>query len=250
MKALFRIAGGAVCLALIGWFLLPLGNGIVHIGMVWPALLLALGASLCFFPGWPRLLPARLRKVCAACLIGGLALTAALLGLMVSAACAAPDPAAPPATVIVPGCQVRADGQPSLMLRSRIQAAFDYLTAHPGAVCVASGGMDDSEPFPEARSIAERLIAMGIDPSRIYREDQSGTTAENLAFSAAVIAENGLDPRVVIASDTFHQYRCAYYARRAGLSPSAVCAAPYLPLAPSYWTREMVAILAAWIRGY
>ena len=250
MRALLRVAGGCACLALAGWFLLPLGSGILHVGMVWPALVLVLGASLCFFPGWYRRLPARLWKTCAVCLAAGLALAAAVLGLMLSAASRTPDEADPPATVVVLGCQVRPDGRPSLMLRRRIEAAYGYLAAHPEAVCVASGGTDDREPFAEARCIAEALIAMGVDPARIYQESDSRSTAENLAFSAALIAENGLDPRVVVATDTFHQYRGAYYARRAGLTPSAVCAAPYLPLAPSYWAREMAGILAAWLRGY
>ena len=53
-------------------------------------------------------------------------------------------------TVVVLGCQVFPDGHPSLMLRGRINAAYDYLTAHPDALCVASGGQNGSEPISEA----------------------------------------------------------------------------------------------------
>lgn len=247
---LLRIAAIAACAALSLWFLLPLGDGILHAGMVWPVALLMLIASLCAFPGWYRRLPKPLWKTAAACLLAGLTLIAVLSGLMLHAASDAPDEHDPPKTVIVLGCQVRGDGRPSLMLRARIRAACAYLNAHPDAVCIASGGMDDSEPFTEAESIANELIAMGIAPERIYSESASHSTYENLAFSAEVIARNGLDTRVVLATDTFHQYRGGYYARQAGLTPAAVCAAPYLPLAPSYWTREMLAILAAWVRGY
>lgn len=248
--AIVRCLAAAAGLALCVWFLLPLGSGIFHVGMIWPVPLLLLGASLCLFPGWHRRLPLSMRRAAGACLGAGLLLIAALLGLMIGAACAAPETSAPPETVIVLGCQVRDDGKPSAMLRARINAAYDYLAAHPEAVCIASGGMDDSEPFTEASSIADTLQDMGIDAGRIYCESGSHSTYENLACSAQVIAAEGLDGHVVIATDTFHQYRAAYYARRAGLAPSAVCAAPYLPLAPSYWTREMLGILAAWVRGY
>ena len=43
MKAV-RYAGAAVCLALAAYFMAPLVMGILHIGMVYPAALLALAA--------------------------------------------------------------------------------------------------------------------------------------------------------------------------------------------------------------
>ena len=44
MKAV-RYAGAAVCLALAAYFMAPLVMGILHIGMVYPAALLALAAA-------------------------------------------------------------------------------------------------------------------------------------------------------------------------------------------------------------
>ena len=44
MKAV-RYAGAAVCLALAAYFMAPLVMGILHIGMVYPAALLALAAG-------------------------------------------------------------------------------------------------------------------------------------------------------------------------------------------------------------
>ena len=50
MKAV-RYAGAAVCLALAAYFMAPLVMGILHIGIVYPAALLALaaGAALWWF---------------------------------------------------------------------------------------------------------------------------------------------------------------------------------------------------------
>ena len=50
---------------------------------------------------------------------------------------------------------------------------------------------------------------MGIAPERILLEDQSASTEENLAFSAALLREKGLSTDVAIASDNFHQRRAA-----------------------------------------
>ena len=157
---------------------------------------------------------------------------------MALAAARRPDPADPPGTVIVLGCEARPDGRPSVMLQSRINAACAYLTAHPEAVCVASGGKDDAETITEAECIRTTLVSMGIDPGRIYLEDRSGSTYENLTFSAALIADRGLDDRVAIATDNFHEYRGQFFARRAGLTPCSLGCASYPLLGPGYWARE------------
>ena len=135
------------------------------------------------------------------------------------------------------------------MLRGRIQAAYDYLSQHSEAVCVASGGQNDSEPISEAACIRETLVGMGIDPARIYMEDKSTSTEENLRFSAGVIAENGLPVDVAIASDNFHQLRARIWAERSGLTPcSAGCASPWF-LTAGYWAREAAALVYMVITG-
>jgi len=250
MKALPRLFLGSVCLLLAVYFLMPLGVGILHLGMVWPAALLLLIASVCFFPRWPSRLPRWLRRTAAVGIAVGATTVLTVLLLMVRASLDRPHEADPPATVIVLGCQVRSDGQPSVMLQSRIDAAYAYLAAHPDAVCVASGGMDDAETVTEAACIRDTLVAMGIDPARIYTEERSGSTYENLTYSAAVIADKGLDSHVALATDNFHEYRGQFFARRAGLIPCSIGCTSYWALGPGYWAREVLGVLAAWARGY
>ena len=78
MKAV-RYAGAAVCLALAAYFMAPLVMGILHIGMVYPAALLALAAAMLLRPRWFRRLPRWLRRTGGALLGAGLALLAAVL---------------------------------------------------------------------------------------------------------------------------------------------------------------------------
>ena len=154
-----------------------------------------------------------------------------------------------PCTVIVLGCQVLEDGRPSLMLQKRIDAAYGYLSAHPDAACVASGGLDDSETVTEAQCIRSTLVSMGIDEGRIYLEDRSRSTEENLSFSAAIIREQSLPQQAVIASDNFHQLRAAILAERDGLTPYAAgCASPWF-LTAGYWAREEAALLCMAVTG-
>lgn len=236
-----RYAGAAVCLALAAYFMAPLVMGILHIGMVYPAALLALAAAMLLRPRWFRRLPRWLRRTGGALLGAGLALLAAVLVMMAVQAGNRPGPE--DCTVVVLGCQVSANGEPTVMLRDRIDAAYDYLSAHPESRCVASGGQNDNEPISEAACIRNTLAARGIDPDRILLEDRSRSTEENLRFTAEIIRQQGLNPRVAIASDNFHQLRASVWARRCGLEAESLGCASWWPLGPGYWAREAVAVV-------
>lgn len=166
-----------LCLLAAVFFLLPLGIGILHFGMVWPAALLLLCAAWLTWPDFfRRLLRPKWLRALVGCVIA-VCMTAILVTLGKMAMAAADRPAdGQDCTVVVLGCQVFPDGHPSLMLRGRINAAYDYLTAHPDALCVASGGQNGSEPISEAQCIRDTLVSMGIAPERILLEDQSAST--------------------------------------------------------------------------
>lgn len=237
---------GTLSLLGVVYFLMPLAIGVCHVGMFWPAALLLLAAAYCFFPAFFRRLP---RWVKAVVLSGvGLVLAVAIAVFAVMGAAAADHPRGDdaPETVVLLGCQVY-HGRPSMMLQGRIDAAYGYLTAHPKAVCVTTGGLDrTSETLTEGGCAAQTLIAMGIAPERIYAEEKSFDTRENLLFAAEIIKENGLSDHVVIASDNFHQYRGQLFARQAGLeAQSAGCFSPWF-LGAGYACREVVGILATW----
>lgn len=239
-----------LCLLAAVFFLLPLGIGILHFGMVWPAALLLLCAAWLTWPDFfRRLLRPKWLRVLVGCVIA-VCMTAILATLGKMAMAAADRPAdGQDCTVVVLGCQVFPDGHPSLMLRGRINAAYDYLTAHPDALCVASGGQNGSEPISEAQCIRDTLVSMGIAPERILVEDQSASTEENLAFSAALLRKKGLSTDVAIASDNFHQLRAAIWAQRSGLTPySDGCASPWF-LTAGYWARETAALLYMVVTG-
>ena len=86
---------------------------------------------------------------------------------------------------------------------------------------------------------------MGIDKERIYIEDKSVNTEQNLENSAQIIDENNLDKSIVIVSDRFHVLRAKLYAKDSGLNACSACCDTFLPLAPSYWAREILALLKA-----
>lgn len=145
-------------------------------------------------------------------------------------------------TLLVLGCQVR--GQtPSLHLRYRIDAAADYLLAHPEAVAVLSGGKGDAEELSEAACMERELIARGIAPERLYLEEASTDTRENLSFSAALMEQAGLRGPVLIVSNSFHMYRALRMAEDLGLDAEGLAARSRPANLPVYVLREAMALV-------
>ena len=172
---------------------------------------------------------------------------AAVSGIMLYSAA---RPAPSNATVIVLGASVQGN-RVSSMLADRLDAAVRYLERNPKSVCIVSGGQGDNEERPEADVMREYLLDKGVDDSRIYREDRSTSTFENIQFSKEIIEQEALNPSVVIATQEFHQYRGQNFARQAGLTQVGplTCRSPASQLA-SYWVREFFAIQYMWVFGY
>lgn len=145
-------------------------------------------------------------------------------------------------TVVVLGCQVRGT-EPSQMLRLRLEAAYDYLSKNPDTVCIVSGGQGDNELISEAQCMFNYLTnKKGISPDRIYMEDKSSNTRENLKFSQKIIRENGLNTNMAIVTDWYHEMRAAIIAQKLGYSCGAVPAETPKYLTANFVTREIFAI--------
>lgn len=96
-----------MCLALAAYFMAPLVMGILHIGMMYPAALLALAAAMLLRPWWFRRLPRWLCRAGGALLGAGLALLAAVLVMMAVQAENRPGPEDCTVGAGVPGVRQR-----------------------------------------------------------------------------------------------------------------------------------------------
>lgn len=161
---------------------------------------------------------------------------------MIRAASRKPDAAS---TVVVLGCRVYGE-RASLSLEERLEAAYAYLIKDTDAACVLSGGQGNGEDISEAECMYRYLVNKGIEPERLYKEDQSTSTRENLAFSKQVIEENGLNLKIAIATSEYHAYRAGKIAEALGMEYAAVPARTAIWLFPTYYVRELYAILYEW----
>ncbi len=184
--------------------------------------------------------------VVALLVIAGLVL---FLAVSVKMANAAKNEPSPDATVVVLGAGLRGD-RPSKILRGRLDAAAKYLEAHPQSKCIVSGGQGKDEVCTEASVMYDYLVGKGIDPDRIYKEEEATSTLENMRYSRNMIADNGLCESVAIVTQEFHQYRAQQFAVSVGLvDVGAITARTPFDLLASYWIRDFAGICRMWLLG-
>ena len=173
---------------------------------------------------------------------GILVLAAACSVAMISGASGNPEPGN---TVIVLGARVY-ENRLSRAMKGRLDAALMYLEENPESACIVSGGQGKNETATEASVMYRYLTGQGISEDRIYMEDQSTDTEENLRYSKQILEKEQLEPRIVLATNDYHAYRAKHYARDIGLDADVILAPTTWWLWPTSVVREMYGILELW----
>ena len=163
----------------------------------------------------------KLRKFVTVCLTIGLIIVGITEVFIIEASFG--DPREQTQYMVVLGAKVREDG-PSVSLWDRIHGAYDYLRSHPDTVAIVSGGQGADEPMTEARAMYEELVKLGIDPDRIWMEEQATSTWENLTFALDLIEEKtGERPgKLGILSSEYHLFRAGLFAKECGVEPVGI----------------------------
>ena len=238
LKAILIILG----LAIIALFVFPIYRGVFNTGSIAG---IALGVCIIFVTLFSDKLFASKAFVAIFSIIFVLVLFLSVSTSIFIFSGAAQEPL-PDSVVIVLGCQVKGN-KPSLMLERRIEAAAEYLKAHPDAICICSGGKGSDESISEAQCIYTGLTSRGIAEDRLYLEDKSTTTAENFRFSKKIIDEVAPGSSVAIVTNEFHQYRAGKICESVGLQYGSVPSKTSWWLRPTYHVREMFAVLNEWV---
>ncbi|MBQ3488650.1 MAG: YdcF family protein [Clostridia bacterium] len=191
-------------------------------GYSFTALVCLLLAALILFYGFFPLLGAKFPKftkltlrLCTAVLCAGLVLAGITEALIIRHSFG--DPREQVGYMVVLGAKVRSTG-PSVSLWDRIYGARDYLQAHEDVIAVVSGGQGPDEPMTEARAMYDALVELGIDPDRIWLEEQATSTWENITYSLDLIEEKtGARPeKIGVLSSEYHLFRASLLAKKCG----------------------------------
>lgn len=154
------------------------------------------------------------------------------------------DPEADFRYMVVLGAKVNGT-EPSLALRDRLNAAGDYLQSHPDTIAILSGGQGPDEGMTEASCMFRELVEMGIEPERLWLEEKSTSTWENLNFSLDIIEEKtGERPaHIGLLSSEYHLFRAGLFARECGVAASGVPArTSWFTLRLNYFLREAAGV--------
>lgn len=240
--AVMRVIGQGLLLAGCAWFLLPIVHGGFDLGAAFGLCVCILGFVLMrFYPkavahGGRRKIFVRVIS----CLYAiGVAWVVYLTILMFSAQFAVPPHNT---NVIVLGSQVYSAERMGKASTNRVNAAYEYLMKNPQASVIVTGGQGGDEPCPEAIAEKNALVRMGIDEQRIYVEDESRNTRQNMQYSKVIADENGLGTEFVITTQSFHMFRAMQLAKAAGLTPYCLIADTDPILFSEYYGRELLSL--------
>lgn len=218
------------------WFFLTWGiGGLVLVG--WGFLLLSQRTEK--IPRWI--------KICWGVLVAvGLAAFVVVEGLIFTEFGARAQPGAD--YCIVLGAQMKANG-PSNTLQRRLDRALVYLRENPGTLVIVSGCQGSNEPVSEARGMYDYLVKAGIDPERIWMEEASRNTCENLEFSGKLL--NRQENSVVLVTNNFHMFRALRLAEGAGYGHvQGLAASSYPWTLPNNLLREFMGVVKDFMVGH
>ncbi len=190
---------------------------------------------------WPKAMK-WLRGIFTVLLCLGLALALVTEIFIVAASFGTPDKSCD--YIVVLGAKVRTSG-PSLSLWDRIYAARDYLLENPDVIAVVSGGQGADEPMTEAQAMYDELVKLGIDPSRIWLEEEATSTWGNLNLSLDLIEEKtGSRPDTLgVISSEYHLFRAGLQARDCGVDFVGIPAKTSYPSqAINHFMREIAGV--------
>lgn len=190
-------------------------------------------------------IPKWLKGVCAIGITLGLVLFCVVEGFILSEFNAQPSSGAD--YCIILGAQWKDNG-PSEVLRRRLDEAIIYLNNNPETKVIVSGGQGGNERITEAAGMQEYLINAGIATERIFLEDKSTNTYENLVFSGEFLDET--KDKVVIVTNNFHVFRALGIAKKQGYTNAeGLAASSVTGLIPNNLLREFLGVIKDFVVG-
>lgn len=239
---LIRVSVFIIGIILLPFFILPMTVGIIHTGTVVGTIACIVFILFSIFTDkiisgvkflWKNIFMKIVLLGVAVFVVLGIIFVITMSLFMIFSAGDKPDGTED--AVVVLGCKVNGES-PSLMLRKRIEKAYEYSLENPDVIIIASGGKGRDEGISEAECIKRELVSMGVDEKRILTEDKSTDTYENLENTLSLIKKE--NPEIAIVTDGFHQFRAGLICDDMEIEKTSLSAKTPLFLLPSYIVRE------------
>lgn len=152
--------------------------------------------------------------------------------------------------IIVLGAQVKPDGEPSLQLQWRLEAAAKAWKASP-CVVVTCGAQGSNEPAPEAHVMRDVLMELGVAEGDILCDASSFNTRQNIENAARLLEGRSVQKVCIVTSD-YHLPRAMALAQDRGMEATGMGSPTKLGM--FYWVknhgREALAWCKYWVEKY
>ncbi len=145
--------------------------------------------------------------------------------------------------ILVLGCQVRADGTPSDMLRDRIRRGVELYQKGAAPILLLTGD-SRNEDYDEVGVMKRVAMESGVPEDAIVTDPYGLSTYDSFTRAAELFSYR----KIVIVTQEYHLYRSLYIAGRCGMSAVGVDA-EYVPYAGQTFRdiREVAARAKDWL---
>jgi len=151
---------------------------------------------------------------------------------------------------VVLGAAVWSGDKPSPVLRERVRRAWELLSENRVRFVVLTGGHAPNEKS-EAEVARRLLMEMGADPTRLVKEERSGSTLDQILYIRDTLQPTQDWHSFIIVSDQFHLKRALEICEFNRISAQGVSSDS--PLSPAslifYHLRESAALILYWLFG-
>ncbi|MGE8206500.1 YdcF family protein [Heyndrickxia sp. NPDC080065] len=127
----------------------------------------------------------------------------------------------------------------------RAKVGLQYLNQNENTKVIVTGGQGPDEDITEAEAAKRYLIENGIAEKRIFLEEKSVNTYENIKFAKKLYSIN----EAVFVSNDFHLYRAIQLAKAQDIKAYPLAAETPKVVKPKLFAREFLAILKWVITG-
>ena len=119
--------------------------------------------------------------------------------------------------ILVLGCGVRSDGQPSHMLQDRLDTAIQAYQSGLAPKLLMSGdhGSDD---YDEVNAMKDYAIARGVPSEDIFMDHAGFSTYESMYRAKTIFGCQ----KIIVVTQQYHLYRALYNARAMGMEAAGI----------------------------
>ena len=163
------------------------------------------------------------------------------------------EPAFDKGYIIILGCKIQDDGTLYPLIRGRVDRAMEFARSQeeaggPSPIFIPSGGKGDDEPLSEADAMAEYMVSQGIPRERIFPENRSVRTRENMRFSKEIADAVCPGTEGAFSTTNYHVFRIGVIANGEGLDIDGMGSPTKWYFWPNALIREFIGLLVDDVR--